>query len=355
MNPLEILTQLSHEFGTPDYVKGGGGNTSVKDEHTLWVKPSGTTLAGLSPEAFVVMDRSGLQALFDMEVPDDKDTREARVKALMTAAVHPGQNKRPSVEAPLHHLLPDTYVVHTHPTLVNGLTCARDGETASAVMFPDALWVPYIDPGFTLCLDVSRRVADYAAERGHAPRVLILENHGIFVTGESPDDIRAAYAPVMDALAAAYHQAGIPETLDRGPPLMPEAVQAHQQELAGRLGIDPAGIVVEAPFEVPHGPLTPDHIVYAKSYAYRDALTEAGLAAFRDRHGYTPHLFVVEDAVLAWAGSASRSRLAMDMTLDGAHLVQQAAAFGGVQFMSDEARLFIEHWEVESYRQQQVQ
>ena len=49
MSDLKTIVELSHEFGTPDYVKGGGGNTSFKDETTLWVKPSGTTLAGLAP------------------------------------------------------------------------------------------------------------------------------------------------------------------------------------------------------------------------------------------------------------------------------------------------------------------
>lgn len=46
MARLQTITALSHEFGTADYVKGGGGNTSCKDETTLWVKPSGTTLGG---------------------------------------------------------------------------------------------------------------------------------------------------------------------------------------------------------------------------------------------------------------------------------------------------------------------
>jgi len=31
-----------------------------------------------------------------------------------------------------------------------------------------------------------------------------------------------------------------------------------------------------------------------------------------------------------------------------------AAAFGGIQFLVDAAREFIENWEVESYRQQQM-
>lgn len=47
MDSLKTITELSHEFGSDDFVKGGGGNTSCKTTETLWVKPSGTTLGGL--------------------------------------------------------------------------------------------------------------------------------------------------------------------------------------------------------------------------------------------------------------------------------------------------------------------
>jgi ribulose-5-phosphate 4-epimerase/fuculose-1-phosphate aldolase len=80
---LETITALSHEFGTSDYVRGGGGNTSCKDEHTLWVKPSGTTLSGLTPETFVAMDRAKLAELYGIEPPTDPSGRETLVKDVM--------------------------------------------------------------------------------------------------------------------------------------------------------------------------------------------------------------------------------------------------------------------------------
>ena len=67
MHDLKTIVQLSHEFGTPQYVKGGGGNTSYKDKQTLWVKPSGTTLAGLKEETFVTLDRSKVNGLYEVK------------------------------------------------------------------------------------------------------------------------------------------------------------------------------------------------------------------------------------------------------------------------------------------------
>jgi rhamnose utilization protein RhaD (predicted bifunctional aldolase and dehydrogenase) len=104
---------------------------------------------------------------------------------MMMAAVKPGQNADPSVEAPLHDILDGTFVVHTHAPLVNGMTCAKNGSAVCAHLFPNALWVPYVDPGFSLCMDVRRRV------RGQ--RLIILENYGIFVAGDTANEIRETY------------------------------------------------------------------------------------------------------------------------------------------------------------------
>ena len=208
MNLLETITQLSHEFGTPAFVKGGGGNTSAKTAETLWVKPSGTTLAGLTPQTFVALDRAKLAELYAVAIPPDSHARETLVKDMMAAAVKSGSTGRPSVEAPLHDILTGAFVVHTHPTLVNGLTCARQGAAACARLFPDALWIPYIDPGFTLCMDVRRRL------RGQ--QLVLLENHGIFVAGDTAEEIRATYRRVLEALRAEYAKAGIPTELKAG-------------------------------------------------------------------------------------------------------------------------------------------
>ena len=127
MELLDRITELSHEFGTMDYVRGGGGNTSVKNDTTLWVKPSGTTLAGLTPETFVALDRSKLSGLYAMTPPVRSSAREALVKEIMERATLPDRPGRASVEAPLHDSLSARYVVHTHPALVNGMTCGKDG------------------------------------------------------------------------------------------------------------------------------------------------------------------------------------------------------------------------------------
>ncbi|SVB75886.1 uncharacterized protein METZ01_LOCUS228740, partial [marine metagenome] len=45
------------------------------------------------------------------------------------------------------------------------------------------------------------------------------------------------------------------------------------------------------------------------------------------------------------------AELALELAQDGAQVMQLAGAFGGIDYMTDRAREFIENWEVESYRQ----
>ena len=58
---LSTLVKMSNTYGSnPAYVLAGGGNTSVKDDTTLYVKGSGTQLATIKSEEFVEMSRARL-------------------------------------------------------------------------------------------------------------------------------------------------------------------------------------------------------------------------------------------------------------------------------------------------------
>jgi rhamnose utilization protein RhaD (predicted bifunctional aldolase and dehydrogenase) len=350
MTDLETIVALSHQFGGVDYVKGGGGNTSMKSETTLWVKPSGTTLAGLQADSFVTMDRKKIDALYGVATPSESAAREALVKEMMGAAVL-NDAGRPSVEAPLHNVFEATFVVHTHPALVNGLTCGAAGEAACKLLFPEALWVEYIDPGYTLCMEVRRHIQDYAKVHGHEPALLVLQNHGIFVAANTAEEIHVLYGQVMDALAGAYAAAGVSTAA-----VTPEAPEGEDEAplLKELLGADAAYAVSSGSFSVAPGPITPDHLVYARAFAYDGALTSEGLAAYQSERGYLPKVIVTLGRVYGVGTSQRNAELALELALDGAQVIGLAEAFGGICYMSDAQREFIENWEVEAYRQKQA-
>lgn len=350
MKELDLIVELSHEFGGTDYVRGGGGNTSVKNDDTLWVKPSGTTLSGLEPESFVSMDRMKIDRLYRIETPSEPAAREELVKNLMEQAVLNAAG-RPSVEAPLHNVFDARFVVHTHPALVNGLTCALEGEAACRRLFPDALWVEYIDPGYTLCMEVRRRIENFKEEHGAEPALVMLQNHGIFVAADSPDEIRAQYRRVMERLQEAYRTAGISVAIE-----IAEAAASPETEAAIRelFGADAAFIASSGLFRYVPGPLTPDHMVYAKAFPFTDVLTGERAEKYRKERGYAPKVVVSGEQVCGIGRSQKNADLALELAQDGALVMQLTDAFGGIRYMTDEQRGFIENWEVESYRAKQI-
>lgn len=354
---LDTITELSHFFGTAEYVRAGGGNTSCKTNETLWVKPSGTALIGLEPGSFVRMDRAKLGLLYAAEPPADPSAREAMVKEMMAAAVLPeSAGKRASVEAALHDSLAAALVVHTHPAWVNGLTCAVGGEAAARRLFPDALWLPYVDPGYTLCMEVRRAVAAYRGEHGgRDPKMIFLGNHGVFVAADTAKKVKTAYARLADTLAEAYRAAGVDaRTVAVGPlDVGPDKVAEWRAVLSEALGEDGAAVAVSGPFAAASGPITPDHVVYSKSYAYEGVLTAENLRAAKAARGYAPRVVVLPEAVLGVGRTEKAAGLALELALDGAQVRQAARAFGGIRYLDDRSRLFIENWEVEAYRAKQ--
>ncbi|MEI6515281.1 MAG: class II aldolase/adducin family protein [bacterium] len=353
MDTLNELTALSHEFGTASYVKGGGGNTSVKLGTTLWIKPSGMTLGGLKNADFIPLDRPSVRSLFTLSLPDSAAAREELVKNTMANAVLKGYKGRPSVESPLHEILVGKYVVHTHPELVNGMTCSVRGKAACETLFPAAMWVPYIDPGYTLCMELYKRLEDYGRVHSRQPAVIFIENHGVFVSADSAENIRMLYQQVMGTLQAEYQKKGVTGFV-AGPvsPMDPQSPECRM--LKAVMGAEAEHVACSPWVQVAEGPLTPDHIVYSKSWPFMGKLDAPMLAEFKDVHGYFPKVLVTDDGVYGVGQSGRNASLALELALDGAAVRRYAEAFGGVQYMTGRATDFIENWEVESYRRTQV-
>ena len=74
-------------------------------------------------------NRARLNEIMKTEYPADDVKRESAYLAdVMAAVTDEDKTKRPSVEALLHNLFAYTYVLHVHPTLINGLTCGKGAK-----------------------------------------------------------------------------------------------------------------------------------------------------------------------------------------------------------------------------------
>ena len=348
---LDKITALSHEFGTSEYIQGGGGNTSAKNKETLWIKPSGTTLGDIKKEMFVAMDRSKLARICDTKMPANASAREETVKDMMMAAMYPYASGRPSVEALLHDSFNAKFVVHTHPALLNGLTCAKNGEAVCKKLFPEALWAEYVDPGYTLSVAVRKLIKDFIAKKGHEPEMVIIENHGIFVAGETAEHIEKLYKTLMSTLRKEYKKAGVSTHLEIGMPPSAEVKKEMDALLKRLMGDEAAVLCSSGAYNVCAGPLTPDHVVFMKSYPLIGEPSSKVVSAFKTKNGYFPKVISVKGGVFTVGTSEKNADLTMKLAKDGALVEQLTAAFGGVKYMTEKARTFIENWEVEVYRQ----
>ena len=383
MKQIEDLIAISRKFGQDSrFVIAGGGNTSYKDENRLWVKASGHALATITEDGFAVLDRALLNEMGEKAYNEDTAIREEQVKNDLAAACIT-KDRRPSVETSLHNCMGFAFVVHLHPTLVNGLMCSVNAEAACKEIFPDALYIEYTDPGYTLFKKVYDRIKAYKAEKGKEPQVIFLQNHGIFVGGDTTAEIEGIYSEVLGKLEAKV--AALPEGDTAVSETVTDVVPAIRQMLSrsGRgfktlkvtknalvdffidgCSVTSTGSVTDCPgksgFDKIAKPFTPDIIVYCKSsYIFIEAESdeeilkqaEEEIEAFVSGKGYTPKVLLIKGIGLIAVGDSSRNaQIITDVFTDAMKVAFYAQSFGGEHPMEQAWIDFIDNWEVENYR-----
>ncbi|MHA6511022.1 FGGY-family carbohydrate kinase [Tessaracoccus sp. Z1128] len=361
---LAEITSLSNEFGAnPGFVRAGGGNSSAKADGVLWIKPSGVSLAGITAEDLVPLD---LQVLLDsLDAPDPDPALGDPVNHIAGLARLDDGPRRPSVEILFHALIPDTYVFHTHPLLINAVTCNADGERLTTELFGnDVLWVAYVDPGLPLAREIAARRDEFSARTGlPAPKATFLMNHGLIVAGDNPGEVRAESYRILARIEEAVASASADEPAARSTADLDAVAEAFRTALdAVAVATDDGDIARTFPATeagaqfLVEGPLIPDQIVYAGSFPLvaggADAVP-AALAAFREARGVDPVIAVVPGAGVVAVGDSEKSATtALQVYVDALTVGRAATALGRVRALNEQERRFIETWEAEAYRQQ---
>lgn len=371
MRQIEDLIAISRKFGQDSrFVIAGGGNTSYKDENRLWVKASGHALATITEDGFAVLDRTLLNEMGEKAYNEDTAIREEQVKNDLAVACVT-KDRRPSVETSLHNCMGFAFVVHLHPTLVNGLMCSANAEAACGEIFPEALYIEYTDPGYTLFKKVYDRINAYKAANGKEPQVIFLQNHGIFVGGDTTAEIEGIYSEILGKLEAKV--AALPEGGSEVSPTVTDVIPAIRQMLSrsGRglktLKVTKNALVdyfLDGSREKIAAPFTPDIIVYCKSaYIFIDAESdeeilkqaEEKIEAFAAEKGYTPKVLLIKGVGLVAVGdNFKNAQIITDVFTDAMKVAFYAQSFGGEHPMEKAWIDFIDNWEVENYRRKVV-
>ena len=207
---IKDLIDISQYSGSrADYTQGGGGNTSVKnfDNGTMLIKASGYRLVDISENtAFVAVDKNKIKDYYesvDLLVEKDYEKESAEVSKNSVVALEGMPTLRPSVEVGFHAIL-KKYVIHTHSVYANVITCSQEGEALAEKLFKDKdfgyIFLPYINPGFELTLAMKNKIDTFVKETGKYPEVIFMKNHGLVVTGDYIDRVKAVNTDVNETI-----------------------------------------------------------------------------------------------------------------------------------------------------------
>jgi rhamnulose-1-phosphate aldolase/alcohol dehydrogenase len=380
-------------------VNFGGGNTSAKTRETdhagrettvLWVKGSGSDLATIVPGGFTGLRLDEILPLAQRDAMSD----EEMVAYLARCQIDPTM-PRPSIETLLHAFVPHPHVDHTHPDSIGAIVGTVDGEHLAKECFgADAVWIPYIRPGFAL----SKLVADAVAEHPEA-KIVLLAKHGLVTWGDTAEE---SYAATLDAInrAAAFNAE---QTRDRTP-FGGQAVQpvgdAERAELLAHvlpalrgavssdgpriLQVDTSTDTIEfvcgqdSPQLSQVGAACPDHLVHTRRLPVwvdfdpraenADTLRERVAERVKEwrtreleyfeRHRNedqlsdpSPRVVLIQGVGLVSVGRTLKAAgLARDLYHRAINVMRISAALGGFVSLDDEESFAIEYWPLELYK-----
>ncbi|MFY0653363.1 MAG: bifunctional aldolase/short-chain dehydrogenase [Cyclobacteriaceae bacterium] len=166
----------------------GGGNTSVKldlpdpltkeETEIMYVKGSGGDIGTLT--------KGGCAGLYVDKLRSLKSVyrgleHEDEMVALFNHCIYDLDSKAPSIDTPLHALLPYKHIDHLHPDAAIAIAASKEGEAIMKEIYGnDFAWIPWQKPGFDLSLQLEEAITENPNLKG-----LYLGGHGLFTWGET--------------------------------------------------------------------------------------------------------------------------------------------------------------------------
>jgi len=206
-NEVELLLYRSNILGADLRITNyGGGNTSCKtvekdpltgqDTEVMWIKGSGGDIGTLT--------RAGLAGLYVDKLRALKNVYrglefEDEMVGLFNHCIYDLASKAPSIDTPLHGMLPYKHIDHLHPDAAIAIAASKEGESIMKEIYGENfVWIPWQRPGFDLSLKLEEAVDANPNLEG-----LYLGGHGLFTWGETAKE---CYINSLDAIekASAY-------------------------------------------------------------------------------------------------------------------------------------------------------
>lgn len=183
----------------------GGGNTSCKtiekdpltgeETEVMWIKGSGGDIGTLT--------RAGIAGLYTNRLRSLKNVyrgieHEDEMVGLFYHCIYDLESRAPSIDTPLHGLLPFKHIDHLHPDALIAVAAAENSQAITYEIWGDTMgWVPWQRPGFDLGLQLEKCLNENPGIRG-----IVLGGHGLFTWGDSSYE---CYINSLEVIEQASH------------------------------------------------------------------------------------------------------------------------------------------------------
>ena len=372
---LKTLTSLSRRFGTLDFVIAGGGNTSFKTKEFIWVKASEKKLSTITEEDFVQLNRSQLNELSSRTYNGSPYEIEKQAKSdLLGCRFSTVTTLRPSVETSVHNFINYSFVVHTHPAIVNGVLCSKNAQKLINELFPDDVFLDYADPGYTLFKKIEEAVIGYRVKNNCDPKIIFIANHGLFVSANSADEIELIYKDILERIGSKIKNK-FPIIEKNINPLITGIIPAIRSILSGKstkiLKVRNNSLIsrfIDSPHDFAgiQSPFTLDNTIYCKGrFLYIDLpettssdkyidFVKSKYEEFVAVNNYEPKIIVLKNlGIVASDNNAESAEAVLDIFEDMMKISLYSENFGGPKFMLPEEIRYIENRENENIKNQE--
>ena len=329
---LKPLIELSARIGRDlDLVQAGGGNTSIKEGDTLWVKASGKWLAhAAEDEMFVPAPIRDIVRFLE-------ENRDYTVEQSTPSGI----SLRPSVETAMHAVLPHPVVVHVHSVRTIAWTVRRDPEAALSERLRGLrwIWIPYIHPGWPL----AKKIQELAP---HKPDVLVLGNHGLVVGGDSCESAEALLKDVEQRLEGHTVAGPVPDR-----PALENLSAGTNWRIAGNTEVHPVATNRAMCEIAAGGTMYPDHCVYlgpAAAAVNEGESIDHALERYRARYDFQPAVLLVSGKGVLISDALTRSGQQLLVCLK--RVVERIQVDAGVHYLEDWQVAKLMNWDAEKYR-----
>lgn len=317
------------------HVQGAGGNASLKDGKTMWIKASGTLLAdAMDKEIMVPVDLEAINTALSSNDPKSDTPAEFLLPGASTL--------RPSIETSLHAVFPHTFVLHTHCIHTLAHAVLENSETVLAERLQDFDWalVPYAKPGAHLAIQV-RNVL------GPKTNVVILRNHGLIVAGNSFDEVHDLQLRVHEALRI---EADTPKSFDQeglSALILGSNYELPEYQISHQLALDPKRVE-----QITRGSLYPDHVIFC-GIAVTEKRPDETLLETEQRVVGTgapaPAMVIIPRKGIVVRKDNSAGATAMIRCL--ADVMIRVRPEAKLQYLTTEQNFELLNWDAEKYRQ----